>query len=43
MCISTLLKVVSRYDLNVLFMSVSDGFPKKSLVGGWGELYLVLA
>ena len=35
-CIYTLLKVVSYYDLNVLSMSVM-GIPKKSLDGGgWG-------
>ena len=34
--ICTLLKVVSYYDLNVLSMHVSDGFPKKVWMGvGW--------
>ena len=38
--VHTLLKVVSYYDLSVLFMSVM-GFQKKVWmgVGGWGELY----
>ena len=37
-----LLKVVSYYDLSGLSMSVM-GFQKKvCMVGGWGELYLVL-
>ena len=43
MCIlseHTLLKVVGYYDLSVLYMSVM-GFQKKSLDGGWGELYPV--
>ena len=31
----TLLKMVGYYDFSVLSMSVSDGFPKKSLDGGW--------
>ena len=37
---STLLKVVSHYNLSVLSMSVM-GFRKKTTgyVGGWGELY----
>ena len=35
-CLYTLLKVVGYYDLSVLCMSVSDGFPKKeNLDGGW--------
>ena len=41
MCIlsvNTLLKVVGYYDFSVLSMSVMD-FQKKSLDGGWGELY----
>ena len=40
-CIYTLLKGVSYYDLSVLSMSVM-GFQKKKFgwgVGGWGELY----
>ena len=47
MCITfvyTLLKVVSYYDLSVMFMSVM-AFQKKCLdggVGGWVELYPVL-
>ena len=32
-CLYTLLKVVGYYDFSV---HVSDGFPKKKLVGGWG-------
>ena len=35
----TLLKVVSYYDFQECSVHVSDGFPKKSLDGGWGELY----
>ena len=38
-CIYTLLKVVSYYDLSVLSISVM-GFQKKLDVGGWGELYI---
>ena len=37
-CLYILLKVVGYYDLSVLSMSVSDGFPKKKSgwgVGGW--------
>ena len=34
----TLLKVVSYNDLSVFSMSMM-GFQKKSMVGGWGELY----
>ena len=44
LCVYTLLKVVSRYDLGVLSMSVM-GFPIKSLdrgVGGWDEFCSVL-
>ena len=40
-CLYTLLKVVSYYDLSVLFMSVMD-FHTKNVwmgVGGWVELY----
>ena len=40
-CIYTLLKVVSYYDLSVLSTSVM-GFQKKKFgwgVGGWGERY----
>ena len=41
-CIYTLLKVVSYYDLSVLFMSVI-GFQKMLMgLGGRGELYPVL-
>ena len=41
----TLLKVVSHYDLSVLFMLSVMGFQKNNLdrsVGGWSELYPVL-
>ena len=41
MFVYTLLKLVCYYDLNVLSMSVM-GFQKKTLDGGWGELYPVL-
>ena len=37
-CIRTLIKVVSYYDLSVLSMSVMD-FKKKKFGWGWGELY----
>ena len=40
-CIGTLIKVVSYYDLSVLSMSVM-GFQKKfgRGAGGWNEVYL---
>ena len=44
LCVNTLLKDVSHYDLSVLSMSAM-GFQKslyKGWVGGWGELYPVL-
>ena len=34
-CLYALLKVVGYYDLSVLSMLVINGFPKKSLDGGW--------
>ena len=37
-----LLKVDSYYDLSVLSMSVMGFQNKKSLVGGWGELYPII-
>ena len=43
LCVNTLLKVVSHYDLSVLSMS-EMGFPKKVCMGGvsgWGALYPV--
>ena len=35
MSVYTLLKVVSYYDLSACSVHISDGFPKKSLDGGW--------
>ena len=46
LCVFTLLKVVSYYDVSVMqcwcYVHVSDGFPKKVWMGGvvgWGEFY----
>ena len=44
LCVYTLLKVVSHYDLSVLSGMSVMGFPKKldTVVDGWGDVYPVL-